>query len=79
MLFMCGLSFSHFQHLQHISFFGPWDLVWKFPKNGQAMVYIEDTGADNDGQIGTGIDVMVPTNGPDSQDGNLDDCSTVPG
>ncbi|CAL1153338.1 unnamed protein product [Cladocopium goreaui] len=29
----------------------------------KAMVYIEDTGADNDGQIGTGIDVMVPTNG----------------
>lgn len=27
------------------------------------MVYIEDAGADNDGQIGAGIDVMVPTNG----------------
>ena len=26
-------------------------------------MYIEDAGADNDGQIGAGIDVMVPTNG----------------
>ena len=46
----------------------------------QALVYIEDTGADNDGQIGTGIDVMVPTNGPDShldgrEYGRLDDSS----
>ena len=31
------------------------------------MVYIEDTGADNDGQIGPGIDVMVPTNGLEPQ------------
>jgi len=29
----------------------------------KAMVYIEDGGADNDGRIGPGIDVMVPTNG----------------
>lgn len=37
--------------------------------SGQALVYIEDTAADNDGSIGQGIDVMVPTNGPRSQEG----------
>ena len=35
-----------------------------FCEDKEAMVYIEDAGADNDGQIGAGIDVMVPTNGP---------------
>lgn len=29
----------------------------------QAVVYIEDGAADNDGAIGPGIDVMVPANG----------------
>lgn len=44
--------------MSHVSLYH--DLfMWRW----EAMVYIEDAGADNDGQIGAGIDVMVPTNG----------------
>lgn len=72
---------SHIFNIFNTSRFSALGTWWKFPKNGQAMVYIEDTGADNDGQIGTGIDVMVPTNGQDSQIGTgiWTTVPTVPG